>query len=818
MMINNIFNVPKDKCTGCGACVNICPKNIITMKYDKEGFIYPQVDGECINCGVCLNVCPALKKIKLHNTPKSFAVWANDDIRSKSSSGGMFTLMAEYVLEHNGAVCGAVYAEDYQTVYHAWANTKEELDALRGSKYLQSDTKNTYKEAKKFLDNGRMVLYTGCPCQIAGLYAYLGKDYDNLYTADLICHGSNSVFAYQSFLKEFAEGKKIKKVAFRDKKMFKWISSFVAYYEDGTYKKDTRENRSWYKGFLNGVINRLCCYECNYAKAERIADITLGDCWEIHRINRNYDDKNGTSLVLINSEKGKILMGLLEDRMKLCQEIPLSEIRKYNGQLNKPTKKHIYRDVFFTHLKQFGYNKALKYALGERFDIGIVGWWFATNYGSSLTYFALGTVLKKLNKQILFVPITKIDGTPWEKECLEIISFISEYFRIGKNRDFDKMIEFNSFCDAFMLGSDQMWRAGTINLVGYSFFLDFVNKDKKKIAFSSSFGGEVFSDNGTLCDTVRDFLKRFDAISVREKSGIDICKKYFNIDVQQIIDPVFLLNRSEYDRILENIEIELPDKKYLLCYILDPSPEKEIAVKKFAENHNLDLLVIFGMREYAKAQEIWHSGKVLPKVNVKEFLYYIKHCDYLITDSHHGTCFAIIYHKQYIAMVNQKRGGTRFETIADLLNLNSRLVYNISNINNNDKFYEDINWSDVEFLINKEKDRALLWLNEALNKKTINATDTINTIRVDNERKYYGLNNRVLQLNKKLANSIELLTEYKNLQMDIAKLRKEVRKEVYRNKLEYIKNKINGGIRCYQDNGLKYTINRIIFKIKNKLS
>lgn len=820
-MVNNITIVPCDKCTGCGACLNKCPKNAIVMKYDKEGFLYPKVSDECINCGLCIDVCPALKNPKFYKTPKSYAVWADDDIRLISSSGGMFTLMANYILENGGVVCGAVYSNDWQTVYHAWALNKEGLSALRGSKYIQSDTKITYKEAKQYLEKDRLVLYTGTPCQIAGLYYYLGKEYENLYTADLICHGSNSVSAYQSFLKEFTEGKKIKKVDFRDKKFFNWSTPTVVYLENGEVKKASWDKSTWNKTFLNGIINRLCCYECIYARNERIADITLGDAWQVYRINQSYDDRKGTSLVLVNSDKGRALMKALSEKMKLCKEIPLQEIRKYNGQLNGPTKRHQSRDIFFSHLDKLGYHKALQYGIGERFDIGIVGWWFASNYGSSLTYFALGTILKEMGKQVLFIPIAKINGTPWEKDTKITIDFISKYFRIGKNRDFDRMIEFNYFCDAFMLGSDQMWTASTINLVGYTFFLDFVDKNKKKIAFSTSFGHDNFYGNELTCATVSDFLQRFDAISVREKTGINICKEKFNINVQQIIDPVFLLDQEKYDMMLSDVNIKLPERKYLLCYVLDPTTEKEKAARIIAEHEGLELIVILGMKEYDISKNKWNTGRILPKLTTPEFLYYIKKCDYLLTDSHHGVCFAIIYKKAYIALVNSNRGSTRFETVAELLNLQDRLLYNPLEAVSNEKIYEKIDWQDVHKHLLYNKEQAYKWINEAIACESKVGKDTLNTIQVDNERRYFGLNNRVQQLNKKfeaLQSTIKILNEYHGLEKDILVLRKQVQNELQKSKVKYLKDKIRGGIRCYKDNGFKYTIKRIIFKIQNKLS
>lgn len=759
-MKKTIECVPSNACTGCGACYNKCPVSAIKMEYDSEGFIFPTVVSSCIGCGQCTAVCPALHPLEHYGTPESYAVWASDEVRLKSSSGGMFSIIANYVLKNGGAVCGAAYTEDYMYVHHIWAESAEELAPLRGSKYVQSDTELTFKQAKKYLDSGRMVLYTGCACQIAGLYNFLGEEYDKLYTADLVCHGSNSVTAYQSFIKEFSGGKEIEKVDFRDKVYFPWSTPQVVYLKNGDVKKATWNEGAWYKGFLEGIINRNNCYKCPYAKAERIADITMADCWQVHRIDPKFDDRKGTSLVLVNSPKGKKLFEKLKGDMKLCEKIPLSEARKYNGQLNWPTPPHPSRKYFFSHLDQ-GYHKALWYGRGLRFDVGIVGWWFASNYGSALTYYALGNLLSDIGKQPILVKLPTKSGNAWDPDTKISIDFLRKYFKTTNDRDFHRLFEVNHFCDAFMLGSDQMWRVDSLKTVGYAFFLDFVDKNKKKIAFSTSFGNEHFSDNKEITETAGDFLKRFDAISVREKSGIEVCRREFGVDAQQVLDPVFLCKKEVYEKAIQNIYDRVP-KKYLLCYILDPSPEKEAAAKAIAEKEDLEIITILGMKEYAKAVENWNAGTVLPKISPEQFLYYIKNCSYLMTDSHHGTCFGIIFEKPYVAIVNANRGATRFETVAEVTGLTGRLFYNALDICASKKPFEPIDYSEVKKKLQPEILRGIDWLKNALACPTKQNEDTVRTLKVEKERLTIGMTNKIKWLQDKNAQLSKELEELKN--------------------------------------------------------
>lgn len=773
-MRQTIECIPHHACTGCGACMNKCPKNAIVMEYDENGFIRPRVTEDCVNCGICTSVCPVEHPAQFHETPRSYAVWASNEIRMKSSSGGMFTLLANEILKHKGAVCGAAYAEDYQTVRHIWAETPSALDPLRGSKYVQSDTGTSYQDAKRLLDKGRPVLYTGCPCQIAGLYNYLGKQYDNLYTADIVCHGANSVTAYQSYIREFTEGKEIASISFRDKQVFGWASTATAYLKDGTIKKASHQDSAWYRGFLEGVTTRENCAHCPYARKERIADITLADCWQVKRIDPALDDGKGTSLVLVNSDKGRKLFQATKRSMQMCREVPLDELCKYNGQLNRPTPSHPSRRFFYEHLPKDGFHKSLWYGRGMRFDVGVVGWWFASNYGSCLTYYALGCFLADMGKQILLVKLPTMSGSPWDADTQISIRFLSKYFKVSADRDISRLHEVNRFCDAFMLGSDQMWREDSLRLVGYSFFLDFVDKDKKKIAFSSSFGNEHFTDNKEIQATVSDLLQRFDAISVREKSGIGVCKREFGVEAQQLLDPVFLCKKEAYDRVVENIHEEVP-KKYLLCYILDPSPEKEQAAQEIAAHEGLEIITILGMKEYAGAVKRWNTGKVMPKVSPEQFIYYIKNCSYMLTDSHHGTCFAIIFEKQYAALVNKSRGATRFETVAEALDLKDRLFTGAEDIRTSERPYVPIDYAHVADRLKAEIDRASEWLTNALTCPTKQAEETLRTLTVNYNRQITGLTNRLnaleARVNTLTAQNEKNIKELAELKQDVSAFR-----------------------------------------------
>ncbi len=398
------------------------------------------------------------------------------------------------------------------------------------------------------------------------------------------------------------------------------------------------------------------------------------------------------------------------------------------------------------------------------FDIGIVGWWFSSNYGSILTYYSLCSVLQDMGLKPLLVPITKVDGLPWEPETQQAINFLKKHFLIGRERSFSQMFEFNQLCDSFMLGSDQLWVPVYYQFLGYTFFLDFVEKDKKKIAFSTSLGRNDFeTDEETLATTV-DFLNRFDAISVREKNGVQICRKRFGLQVDQVFDPVFLCGRERYEALADQVSDERP-ARYLLCYILDPTPEKEAAAVAIAEREQLEILTIPGMRESQLFDGKWQAGKLLRGISVEQFLYYIRHADYLLTDSHHGTCFGIIFHRPYVAIVNSDRGGARFQTVASVLGLTDRLVEKPGSALHGGRYRRPIDYDQVDALLKTEKERAMEWLRDALAKPTGRHAETERTMKVENARRATrtGAEPETLKAHpefKKILTLVTLLRDY----------------------------------------------------------
>ena len=315
-------------CTGCQACRLACPKDCITMKQAADGFYYPSIDEKkCISCGKCQAVCPVVNRYKDDcQKPLSFiAVNKDEDILRNSSSGGVFHEIAEKVLGESGVVFGAAFDEQ-QNVEIVACGSSEEIKKLYGSKYVQADVQDTYKDAEKKLKAGKKVLFSGTPCQIGGLYAYLGKEYDNLITVDIICHGVPSPKAWEEY-KDSVEkkyGARIKKVNFRckDTGWRKYSLSFLL--EDGRRVKEKVTENLYLRAFITHLIVRPSCYMCSYKQIHRQADITLGDFWAINKCSDMIDDDKGTSVVFLHSKKGRILFDSIKTQFR-CKEIDFSK-------------------------------------------------------------------------------------------------------------------------------------------------------------------------------------------------------------------------------------------------------------------------------------------------------------------------------------------------------------------------------------------------------------------------------------------------------------------------------------------------------------
>lgn len=370
-----LFDDKKD-CCGCSACMNICPKQAISMERDEYGFIYPQIDKKlCINCGACKKVCAFQNKFQGKTSIKVFAaVNRNKEQLMNSASGGIFSAIAAKFLEAGGVVFGAAldFEEGHAIPHHIAIESLDEISKLQGSKYVQSSINESYMKALDFLKQGRQVLFSGTPCQIDGLYGFLGREYENLTMIDLICHGVPSANFFDDYIQTEKKKRKAKKITgfvFRDKKNGWGCNGRISLLSrHGNIKNVYVPSRlsSYYTLFLDSYVYRESCYSCKYAGPQRYSDLTIGDYWGVKNEHpellgkQGYDDKKGISCILANSKKGVILCDELVGLISMHPSA-LENVQKKNGQLSSPSKKPEERDVVLKLYRQEQYSAVEKY-------------------------------------------------------------------------------------------------------------------------------------------------------------------------------------------------------------------------------------------------------------------------------------------------------------------------------------------------------------------------------------------------------------------------------------------------------------------------
>jgi coenzyme F420-reducing hydrogenase beta subunit len=369
-----MVNLSNDKCCGCAVCAAVCPKNAIVMKADEYGYIYPKVNLDlCVDCNLCDKVCPSLHDLET-NTPKSVLATVSKDriIHETSASGGFAAVLSEYVISENGVVygCAEISCIEYR---HIRVENYENLELLKGSKYVQSDAQSAYSQVQNDLKSGRIVLFTGTPCQVAGLYSFLRKPYDNLITLDLVCHGVPPVKMLKEQIESYKELKNIPlnkihvdfrwKVRSESRNEIHFGLRSAVRSEDGHVKIIREENdivNPYMRCFQTGVSLRESCLNCKYTKQERVSDFTAADFWGLGRqIPSKMHDKCGVSLVLVNSSKAMSLFEKIGHKFDL-EERTFEEAKIYNRCLSSPFEHTPQRDEFLKEYKQSGLIKAAK--------------------------------------------------------------------------------------------------------------------------------------------------------------------------------------------------------------------------------------------------------------------------------------------------------------------------------------------------------------------------------------------------------------------------------------------------------------------------
>ena len=683
--------IDKHKCTMCGACYNVCPVKAIEIKEDADGFAYPHINKDkCTNCGLCTKRCPALHPqntseiVEKLPSPVCYGGYSkNDEVREKSSSGGVFSILADYVLSKGGYVCGAKFVKG-ATLEHVIINNKEDLAPLRGSKYVQSNINDVYKKIKKLLEKDNYVLFTGTPCQVAALYQVLGKDYEKLLTADLLCHGCPSQKIFKEHLNEITNGNEqnISDIKFRYKKNG-WRNFWMSIkWKNNTIETPALEN-TYFSGFEKNILIRKSCTDCRFNRLPRQGDFTLGDFWGVEHQNKDIDDNKGTSAILVNTTKAQNILTEIKSDFLALKNVPQKNIQDFN-MIEWKSYPHPHREYFFAKYRKGEYasvNDLINETIDKTDGIALLNYSYSKdNYGSVLTAYALQEKLRQKGYSpvnIIFYDSEKVSdmsnlGDFTKKNIAETAPCWSAY----------ELKNLNKYFKTFIVGPDAVWKdLGFLEDFHVNLF-NFAGFSKNICSYAASFANNcLVSFKKGQKDAIpvdeleikkrKSLYKRFSHISVREKSGITLCQKYFDVTATHVLDSVFFLDAKQWLNLVP-YNLQKQNTKPITSYILNHKTLPD-GCSELLEKLNINKLYDGDnyIDNFQKNSDFSYKGKT-----IEEWLEAISSSELFITDSYHGMCFAIIFNKPFILFNSSPISGyERQKSLMEMLNIPDRTAY-----------------------------------------------------------------------------------------------------------------------------------------------
>lgn len=718
----NIRALPEYACTGCEACINVCPEKAIRLSRNKDGFPVPYVDEKkCVKCGLCQKKCPELSlEFPKNETADCYAVQAENKKKFASSAGGFFYVAAEKIIKEQGYVCG-VFTDNDLMARFTIINEVDKISKLSKTKYMQAEIGSCYKDMKALLEQGKKVLFCGCPCQIAAFRKVLSKEYENLLTIDFVCDGMASPESFKKYYQEMF-GERPVWIDYSCKSVFEGKDKGIKLMQrNGEEYLAGAEKDPYLKAYHSGLNKRSACGTCNYALEVRQGDITLADFSEVKQWREHFDDRKGTTLARLNNKKAQKFYDTIKTDFEKQEAVPKTIVKYFNHFARKPRVAELdKRRHFFEELQLNTLEKSVEYARNDKYDVAVLGLWFGRNYGSMMTYYALHQVLRGEGLSVLMIhnPLAS-EYENWNAKT-HPVKFGMEHYHVSPIVPLEALESLNEHADTFLIGSDQLWNYWLSRPYGQAYYLQFVADNKKKIAYGTSFGSEKYNGPEGQRKLVQANLRRMDAISVREDYAVDVCKDTFGVEAVKVLDPVFLCDRKAYELLVAETG-KKKEESYIFAYILNPSKEIGAMLQRLGEKYQKKVLVALDeppwlFAENKAALELPENSNVtiLEEVEVKEWLFYFKYADYCITDSFHGSCFSILFERKFAAIVNKKRGSARFPSLLSHFGLMGRLVQEPEEILADDWLLEEIDYEKVFQIIEEDKRQSMDWLKQAL--------------------------------------------------------------------------------------------------------
>lgn len=660
----------------------------------------PAVDhSKCTGCDICGKKCPIWNKVL-----ECYAAWADDTIREKSSSGGAFTVFAQYVIGNGGVVFGAAWTDDL-FVKHKYIESMDDIDELRRSKYAQSETGDSFKQAKEFLDSGRQVLFVGTPCQIAGLNSFLGRKYDNLITMDFICYNAPSVYSIRKYLDDNFGINEVRSVDFRIKR-FGWICPVMKV----TLKNNkdvliNSVNDPFFKAYFNGYFARNACLNCRFADFPHQSDITLGDFWKIEQYDPSWNDNKGTSMLVVNNERAHNILTEISASFKRLQRVPSEWIRKgqHNRTVSPANKKYF---EYLLGIKSF--NDAINMAHDSVYDIGMVCVQNYRNFGSAFTNYALFKTLQKMKKSV-YIITQPLDSKIQPGKFTNFERFKYPDFSIAPSKNnTEHMRDFNRNCKRFIVGSDQLFNYEIYKNISGFIKLGWVNDNIPKAAYAASFGiDRILGGQQEIAD-MKAQLARFRSFSVREKDSAELVNKTFDINAETVLDPVFLPEKSDYMELVNGIETR--QNVGVFSYILDPCAENERIINTVSETLGMPVTSLTDMWiSSEKIKSMW-SLPTTTGVSNEKWLKMLMESSFVITDSFHAVCFSLIFHKPFLVVPNKLRGDFRARSILRSVGIEERIYSETTELTDKNFLMDSIDYNRVDENLAEQRKHSLEYL------------------------------------------------------------------------------------------------------------
>lgn len=697
------------------------------------------------------------------------------DSMKKSSSGGVFYEIAHEVIDKNGVVYGAAFSKDF-SVEHIRTSNFEDLEKLRGSKYVQSKMGNTFSNVKNDLLRGLQVLFSGTPCQVAGLKKFLGIDYPNLLTIDVVCHGVPAAKLWMKYLSEVSGefGSKISSVNFRSKEINWQNPQMIISFNNNNRISSTVYDNPYGHAFLKNIILQEMCYSCQYNAFRNHSDITLGDFWGYANELKDEDFSSGLSLIIVNTDQGQSVLEGIKDKIVIYKNIDVKNALINNYPIIHQAIPNYNREKILKEIEQSGnfvnsvcnnLDELQTFKPGDK-SVAILNFGFENyNYGANLISFAMSKTIEKIGYKPYIIDYELYDqiNSIERFKTFEMLNFRKKQLLMTpKFNRYDSLEVLNDKFDTFIVGSDQVWRKTITEDQLYKYFFNFVHPSKKIISYAASFGSSSFEGTEDETKNCKLMLKKFDFVSVREIDAIDICKNYFDIEATQVLDPTLLLNSIDYDQIIvdESFEFDYIAKYFILDE--ENSIENDRLIKKIFNDKKI--INIKG----EKIEMPW--GKEFKLNSVSKWLNGIKNSEFVITDSYHGVIFSIIYNKEFVCIGKNSKALSRFKTLFELLDgdLNERMFSDVSEINPTK--FKKINYKKINNVLELLAQKSILFLKESLD----------SSVNLKSKIDYYE---SLLAYNK-----IEVETNH-SLQKNV--IEKDIFLHNYRNEIELLNSKNN---------------------------